>query len=134
MIAAYHGHKHIVWELLSRNADANIQDSFGKKAIDRAKDPDVIRILQGGPLNRGNVVSPRPKEKGNSLYSPGRPTPSVDQKTQQEGQPTSILKKSNSRASIGGVKPENERNQALLSPEAGPSGQKGTSTKSVSCL
>lgn len=138
MIAAYHGHRHIVRELLLRKADASIQDLFGKKAVDRAKDPEIIRMLKGGSLNKVNYSSPRLKEKGNLPYSPGRAGAPEIQRT-QENQPSSILKKSGSRMSMGAIKTENERSQPHLSPETvqtvqetGPSGKKAAPGKVVS--
>jgi hypothetical protein len=46
MIASYHGHKEVVKALLDYKADYDVQDCFGKKAIDRAKDPSVVKLLQ----------------------------------------------------------------------------------------
>ena len=46
MIAAYHGHKNIVQILLERDADLNAKDLFGKTAFDRAKNPQITKLLQ----------------------------------------------------------------------------------------
>jgi len=56
-MAAYQGYIDIVIILLQYNADPNLQDSFGKRAIDRAKDPKIIKLLQS--VDR-NVTSPSP--------------------------------------------------------------------------
>jgi len=46
MIATYHGHKEIVRLLIDNKANAHIQDCFGKKAIDRTRDPEIIKLLE----------------------------------------------------------------------------------------
>lgn len=107
MISAYHGHRQIVKELLARKADTSAQDLFGKKAIDRAKDSEVIRLL----TNTSNkMASPQRKPKDNgSFYSPSSAQKSFNQ-------PSSILKKSSSKVSIGHAK--TDQNQSLLSPNS----------------
>ena len=46
MIAAYNGHREVVRHLLEKNADISVKDRFDKKAIDRAKDSKIIRMLE----------------------------------------------------------------------------------------
>lgn len=57
MIATYHTHKGIVKILMDRGADTSVQDTFGKKAIDRTKDPNIIKILERKPTDekQGNM-------------------------------------------------------------------------------
>ena len=121
MIAAYHGHKLIVRELLSRKADATIQDLFGKKASDRTKDPAVLKMLTNAEMGRSNLFSP-PHRQDKSSISQCSPIVSSSDFKNQKGQPVSILKKSGSRQSIGQSKAENDRNQSLLSPQSTGSG------------
>jgi len=129
MISAYHGHKQVVKELLNRNADTSIQDLFGKKAIDRAKDPIIIRMLQGDKTLL-SVTSPGRQGKKSLPFSP---TMNSDQKPQKNN-PLSILKKSSSKVSIGPSKNENLQNQSLLSPQStSMSIQKSPSLNSVYC-
>lgn len=130
MISAYHGHKQVVKELINKNADTSIQDLFGKKAIDRAKDPIIIRMLQGDK-SLLTVSSPRRQEKKPFLSSP---TMNSEQKL-QKNHPLSILKKSSSKVSVGHSKVENLQNQSLLSPQStSMSIQKSPSMNSVKFL
>ena len=57
MIASYHGHKEIVKILLENNADINIQDCFGKRAIDRSKDNMIIKMLQNEEEKLGSIMT-----------------------------------------------------------------------------
>ena len=57
MIASYHGHKEIVKILLENNADINIQDCFGKRAIDRSKDNMIIKMLQNEEEKLGSIIT-----------------------------------------------------------------------------
>ena len=61
MIASYHGHKEIIKILLENNADIYIQDCFGKRAIDRAKDNTVIKILQNEEEKLNAITAKSPK-------------------------------------------------------------------------
>ena len=61
MIASYHGHKEIIKILLEHNADIYIQDCFGKRAIDRAKDNTVIKILQNEEEKLNTMTAKSPK-------------------------------------------------------------------------
>lgn len=113
MIAAYHSHRQIVKELLSNNADSTIQDLFGKKAIDRAKDQTVIKMLQTN-ANKSEILSPRKQDRSITYSSPQM---SIDSKL-GKNQPSSILKKSSSKASIGQSAKIEKYAQGLLSPQS----------------
>lgn len=68
MISTYHGHRDIVRLLLDYNADVNVTDCFGKRAVDRAKDSAIIRTLErieteAGSKERDTVVSRKPEVK-----------------------------------------------------------------------
>lgn len=56
-IAAYHGNIEIVQILIENNADVTNQDSFGKRAIHRAKDPRIIKMLQAAENKAGLQTS-----------------------------------------------------------------------------
>lgn len=116
MISAYHGHRQIVKELLARKADTSAQDLFGKKAIDRAKDAEVLRLLQN---TSNKITSPQRKPKDNgSFYSPSSAQKSFNH-------PSSILKKSSSKVSLGHAK--TDQNQSLTAPSTAISMQKSPS-------
>jgi hypothetical protein len=116
MISAYHGHRQIVKELLARKADTSAQDLFGKKAIDRAKDAEVLRLLQN---TSARMASPQRKVK----EQPGYYSPSVSSAQKNFNQPSSILKKSSSKVSIGqGQGKIDQMNQSLVSPQSTAAG------------
>ncbi len=131
MISAYHGHRQIVKELLARKADTSAQDLFGKKAIDRAKDAEVVRLLQN---TSAKLASPQRKPKEQS-GQPGYYSPSFSSAQKNFNQPSSILKKSSSKVSIGqGQGKTDQMNQSLVSPQstaAGISIHKSPSLNSV---
>lgn len=70
-IAAYHGNSDIVELLLQNNADVTLKDSFGKRAIHRAKDPKIIKILQAAEAKCGitSNISPEKAEKPNKIVN-----------------------------------------------------------------
>ena len=116
MISAYHGHRQIVKELLARKADTSAQDLFGKKAIDRAKDAEVIRLLTN---TSARLASPQRKTK----EQPGYYSPSFSSAQKSFNQPSSILKKSSSKVSIGQGQGKTEQmNQSLVSPQSTAAG------------
>jgi len=124
MISAYHGHRQIVKELLARKADTSAQDLFGKKAIDRAKDAEVVRLLQN---TSNKITSPQRKPKDNgSFYSPSSAQKSYNQ-------PSSILKKSSSKVSLGHGHghAKTDQNQSLTSPSTAITMQKSPSLNNV---
>lgn len=71
MISAYNGLIEIVKLLLQKGADPRIEDSFGKKPADRAKDPKIIKLLNDAidEFTLGGV--PLPAQQRNSS-PPGR--------------------------------------------------------------
>lgn len=131
MISAYHGHRQIVKELLARKADTSAQDLFGKKAIDRAKDAEVVRLLTN---TSARLASPQRKNKEQQQQQqPGYYSPSFSSAQKSFNQPSSILKKSSSKVSIGQGKID-QMNQSLVSPQstaAGVSIHKSPSLNSV---
>ena len=61
MIAVYHSSVPIARMLLDNNADANIKDYYGKSALDRAKHPELQRLISE------KILTPRkPLENSNS--------------------------------------------------------------------
>lgn len=68
MIATYNGHAPMVSLLLSHNADPSIQDCFGKRAIHRAKQEAVIKLLKKAE----GAKDASPNSKNNSASSSKR--------------------------------------------------------------
>jgi len=52
IISVYHNYTTIVEILLEAGADWNHRDCFGKQAIDRAKTPEMIALLQNSITER----------------------------------------------------------------------------------
>lgn len=117
MIATYHSHLPIVKLLLGFNADIAIQDCFGKRAIHRAKEPTILKILQRAEGIQ--VDSPTRSPRASTVKSPKnsakkaalKNSSSTNQinrmretnkstKTQSPSQSQSRLGKSDSRTSI----------------------------------
>ncbi|CAG9328830.1 unnamed protein product [Blepharisma stoltei] len=67
IISVYHNYANIVQILLDAGCDIDHKDSFGKKAIDRAKNIEMISLLQKSGAEK------RKKSKANSLSLPGTP-------------------------------------------------------------
>jgi hypothetical protein len=67
MIAAYHGHLEVVKLLLDFRADTDIQDCFGKRAIDRAREQPIVDILNAHQRGHHSV---EPKSLQVNPFSP----------------------------------------------------------------
>lgn len=99
IIAVYHNYFEVVKLLLEKGANPDHRDCFAKKAIDRAKNPDMVSLLQKGlsrsrsasrnsqsrlasPLNSSNATSRtfnRASTPQKYLMSPRRPSTSMSQ-------------------------------------------------------
>lgn len=67
MVAVYHAHIATVKLLLEYGADVFIQDCFGKRAIHRAKDETILKLLQ-----KAEGTAPESPKRSSPGRSPGR--------------------------------------------------------------
>lgn len=115
MIATYHTHKNVVKILMERGADTNVQDTFGKRAIDRTKDPNIINLLERKPANEKSSNSTSKNQASNTKnsrnQSPLRSVPenSLIQSSASKSKTSSATK--NLESSVG------KNNYNVLSPK-----------------
>lgn len=75
MMATYYNFVPIVQLLLENNADPSIEDSYGKTALDRAKDPQIFRMIkeklpQSSPQRSREFTSPKQPQRLSTIHSP----------------------------------------------------------------
>ena len=108
MISTYHGHRDIVRLLLDYGADVTIADCFGKKAVDRARDTAIARILERAENEpRSTHASKKPEVKiqspkfnpkpqeGGGFASEGKYFPKSAKATYASHTTSSLLKRNN---------------------------------------
>lgn len=107
MIAAYHSFTPVVQLLLEHDADASIQDKYGKTAFDRAKDPELKNLLRerAGSARQQTVEEEYKK-----------PNISISEQQQSSAEfPSREMKKSQSGTSL-------DKSVSFQSPQAQPKG------------